>query len=115
MVVIELKNRKADEVYDNVEQMPTFLGGNIETFRQWLMQQIRYPAEAIEAGIGGTVLIKFIIGTDGSIEPSTLEIMRSPHEILSSEVIRRIEAHASRRRQRRTRPDSARDETISTK
>ena len=88
VVVIELKDRQADEVYDNVEQMPTFLGGNIETFRQWLMQQIRYPAEAIEAGIGGTVLIKFIIGTDGSIEPSTLEIMRSPHEILSSEVIR---------------------------
>ncbi len=85
VVVIELKDRQA-EVYDNVEQMPTFLGGNIETFRQWLMQQIRYPAEAIEAGIGGTVLIKFIIG--GSIEPSTLEIMRSPHEILSSEVIR---------------------------
>ena len=88
VVVIELKNRQADEVYDNVEQMPTFLGGNIETFRELLMQQIRYPAEAIEAGIGGTVLIKFIIGTDGSIEPSTLEIMRSPHEILSSEVIR---------------------------
>ena len=87
VVVIELKGSE-ESVYTSVDKMPTFLDGDINTFRQWVMQQVRYPAQATEQNIQGNVLVKFIIGKDGLIELSNIEILSSPSEILSDEVIR---------------------------
>lgn len=87
VIVITLKS-KDETVYTSVDQMPSFLGGDINTFRQWVMQQVRYPAQAMEQNIQGNVIAKFIIGKDGLIELSNIEILRSPSEILSEEVTR---------------------------
>lgn len=87
VIVITLKS-KDETVYTSVDQMPSFLGGDIDTFRQWVMQQVRYPAQAMEQNIQGNVIAKFIIGKDGLIELSNIEILRSPSEILSEEVTR---------------------------
>lgn len=87
VIVITLKS-KDETVYTSVDQNPAFLGGDINTFRQWVMQQMRYPAQAMEQNIQGNVVVKFIIGKDGLIELSNIEILSSPSEILSEEVVR---------------------------
>lgn len=77
-----------DEIYISADEMPTFLGGDLDTFRQWAQQQVRYPEAALQSGIQGNVVAKFVIGKDGLIESSNIEILQSPDAMLSDEVIR---------------------------
>lgn len=86
--VIIVSLRSADEeCYIKADEMPTFLGGDINTFRQWAQQQVRYPEHALNKNIQGDVLAKFVIGKDGLIE-SHIEILSSPDASLTEEVIR---------------------------
>lgn len=54
------------KVFTLVEQMPTFPGGT-KGIMDYLHDHIHYPAAARENGIQGTVVIQFIIGTDGHL------------------------------------------------
>jgi protein TonB len=47
-----------------VNEMPKFPGGNIGDY---LAKQLRYPAEAVQLGIHGTVYASFVIERDGSV------------------------------------------------
>lgn len=87
-VVIVKLHSPDDEVRVIADEMPTFLGGNLNTFRQWVQQQVRYPEAAMNKGIQGDVVVKFVIGKDGLIESSNIEILKSPDALLSDEVIR---------------------------
>ncbi|MBR4996043.1 MAG: TonB family protein [Alistipes sp.] len=69
-----------------VDKMPTFQGGDLNKFRNWVQNQVRYPAEAIEAGISGRVVCSFIVEKDGSL--SEFAVMRTPDKILGDEVVR---------------------------
>lgn len=75
-----------DEAFVKVEQMPTFEGGNLLTFRNWVMSQIRYPQIAVENNISGRVLVSFVIEKDGSL--SNILVLQTPHSSLSDEVVR---------------------------
>ena len=66
--------------------MPTFQGGDINSFRTWVMQRLQYPARAAENNIQGRVTVQFIVGKDGSI--TKIVVLSSPDESLSDEVIR---------------------------
>ena len=57
----------ARKVYDTVEVMPQFPGGEKEMY-QFFNQNIRYPAEAREFNIQGKVLAQFIVEPDGAID-----------------------------------------------
>lgn len=76
----------SEEIFKVVEEMPRFPGcedaanlsrearNNCATRKmlEFIYNNIRYPAQAREAGIEGTVVISFIVETDGSItEPKT--------------------------------------------
>ena len=67
---------------------PTFEGGDLMKFAYWVNAQIKYPEEAIEKEITGRVLVEFFVETDGSVTFS--QVLKSPHEVLSNEVIRVI-------------------------
>jgi periplasmic protein TonB len=54
-----------------VEQMPEFPGGEAEMYR-YLMMNIKYPPVARDAGISGTVYLKFVVNKDGSISGITI-------------------------------------------
>lgn len=54
------------EVFQFVEQMPEFPGGDNELMR-YIRTNIHYPAVAKENGIEGKVIINFIINKDGKI------------------------------------------------
>ncbi len=55
-----------DKVFQFVEQMPSFPGGQ-EALMKYLSDHIRYPAIARENGIQGTVVVQFVVNTDGTI------------------------------------------------
>ncbi len=66
--------------------MPTFEGGDVQTFRYWLMRQLTYPDAAIEEGAQGRVLAHFVIDKKGRLVDATIESSPSVH--LSQEVLR---------------------------
>ncbi|MBK7761794.1 MAG: TonB family protein [Bacteroidetes bacterium] len=55
-----------EEVYDFVEQMAEFPGGE-NALMKFLSQNIKYPNAARENNIKGRVFVEFIVHTDGSI------------------------------------------------
>ena len=36
--------------------MPSFQGGDINTFRRWIAENVKYPQEALENGVSGRVV-----------------------------------------------------------
>lgn len=81
--------QSGDDTFLVAETMPKFQGGDLNTYRTWLQQQVRYPAEALAKNIAGRVVATFVIEKDGSI--SNINILQSPDKLLTDEA-RRIMA-----------------------
>lgn len=77
----------SNRVYDVVEQMPSFPGGN-SGLMTYLNQNIRYPAEAQETCAQGRVVVSFVVGKDGHI--SDVTVVRSVDPSLDKEAVRVI-------------------------
>jgi periplasmic protein TonB len=71
-----------------VEVMPTFKGGDLNKFRDWVGQRTRYPEEAITNKIRGTVFLTFIVEKDGSV--SNVTVIKGVHPMLDDEAVRAI-------------------------
>ena len=76
------------EAFLIVEEMPRFMGGDINKFRQWVMRRAIYPEEAINNNIKGTVVITFIVERDGSV--SNVTVVKEVHPLLDNEAKRVI-------------------------
>ncbi|SDA91324.1 TonB family C-terminal domain-containing protein [Algoriphagus alkaliphilus] len=63
----------ADQIFDVVEQQPNPPGG-MSGWNQYLAKNLQYPFQARRMGIEGTVIVVFVIKTDGSIHD--VEILR---------------------------------------
>ena len=70
---------------DSLDVMPTFQNQGVETFVYWVMTNVEYPAEAIEAGVEGRVLVSFVIYPDGKMRD--YEVIETPTIPLSTAVI----------------------------
>ena len=70
------------------EVMPSFRGGDITAFRNWIQMHIKYPAEALKAKLYGRVVASFVIEKDGSV--SNIQILQSPGKPLADEARRVI-------------------------
>ena len=66
-----------DQPFLIAETMPSFQGGDLNKFRAWVQQNIRFPQIALENGIQGRVVLSFVI-----------EVLQSPDRSLSDEAIR---------------------------
>ncbi len=75
-----------DAPFLTAEVMPSFRGGDLMTFRNWVMERLRYPTIAQENGISGRVVAQFVIERDGSL--SNIQILQSPDRSLSDEAVR---------------------------
>ncbi len=71
-----------------VETMPTFRGGDLNVFRNWVMKRTHYPEEAIVNKIKGTVYLTFIVEKDGSV--SNITIIKGVHPLLDDEAVKAI-------------------------
>lgn len=89
VLVVDLVDK--EEVFIMVDTMPMFMNGDISTFRNWVMQNIRYPEAALQAGIQGAVFVQFVVGSDGYISPDRISILQSPDDTLRDEVLRVIQ------------------------
>lgn len=60
------KNSQEEVVFAVVEKMPEYPGGE-EARIKFMVENIKYPANAREKGVQGTVFISFVVEKDGSI------------------------------------------------
>lgn len=74
-----------EKPYDFVEQPPQFPGGEKELMK-WLNTNIKYPLIALERGIEGRVILRFIVSADGSV--SGVEVQRSLDPSCDREAVR---------------------------
>ena len=70
-VVIE--EEKADQIFDVVESPPNPPGG-MSGWNKYLSNNLKYPTQARRMGVEGTVIVVFVINTDGSIQD--VEVLR---------------------------------------
>lgn len=59
------------EVFTFVEEPPTFPGGQ-EALALFLSKNIRYPKEAREKNITGTVFVQFVVDADGTVKDAKI-------------------------------------------
>jgi protein TonB len=64
--IVEEERVQQEKPFVVVEQMPSFPGGDSE-LRKFLSENLTYPLSAQENGIQGRVIIRFVVGKDGSI------------------------------------------------
>lgn len=79
----------SEKVYDHVEQMPQFPGGETELL-QWVSSHIQYPVSCQEANIQGRVVVQFVVKKDGSI--GQVKVVRPKDPDLDKEAIRVIKS-----------------------
>ena len=83
--MIENNDVNDDDICINVDQNPSFPGGN-EALMKWLSENLTYPKSAQENGIQGRVLVEFVVNKDGSIvEP---KVLRRVDPALDKEALR---------------------------
>lgn len=79
------KEEVANKVFDIVEEMPSFPGGN-GALMSYLQSNVKYPIVAQENGVQGRVQIGFVVEPDGSI--SGVKVVRSVDPSLDKEAMR---------------------------
>ena len=70
--------------------MPTFRGGDVNFFREWVQRNVNYPDIAVENGIQGKVFVSFVVDKEGNI--SEVNILRGVDPCLDDEVIRVVQS-----------------------
>lgn len=83
-----VKAEPADQqdVFMIVEDMPTFLGGDVQAFAAWVKERVVYPEKAKKDGIQGKVFLGFVIEPDGSLSNTT--VLRGVEPSIDAEAVR---------------------------
>ena len=84
------KNVQVDEevdqaIFEVVEEQPEFPGG-MEALLKYLAKNINYPESAVDNGIQGKVMVRFVVERDGSV--SAVETYKSVDPALDKEAER---------------------------
>ena len=82
-------NENTNKVYEVVDQMPSFTGGQ-DALNLFLANNVKYPVAAAENGIQGCVRVGFIVECDGSL--SNVKVERSVDPALDKEAVRVVKA-----------------------
>ena len=82
---VVIQEEKKPEIFQHVEVPPTFPGGDKELMK-WLQDNMVYPVVAQEQGIQGRVILRFVVGPDGSV--GSVEVQRSLDPSCDKEAIR---------------------------
>ena len=108
--VAEKKDRTSEGVvaYYDCDQRPMFLNSADprQFLEKWVYQYLRYPPEAVENGIQGTVQVNFVIDKDGKVRD--VKVAKSVDPLLDEEAVRVVSASP------KWRPGRLRGEKVST-
>ena len=90
-VITQPEPPKAEEnrVFEVVEQMPAFPGGDVALMR-YLQENTRYPTIAAENGVQGRVVVGFVVEKDGSI--TDVRVIKSQDPALDHEAVRVVKS-----------------------
>jgi protein TonB len=55
-----------------VEQVPVFRGGSMSSLSKYIQKQLKWPAKASKADVGGRLFISFTVGEDGLVRNATV-------------------------------------------
>lgn len=77
---------QSQKTFGYAERMPSFKGGDMVKFRDWVEKQIVYPESAVLGKISGVVVLGFTIERDGSV--CDIQVKQSPDACLSDEAVR---------------------------
>ena len=77
--------QQEEVIFQVVEEMPKFPGG-LQEAMVFIGKNIKYPVEAQQAKIEGRVIVRFVVGRDGSV--SDVEVMRGVSPELDAEAVR---------------------------
>ena len=83
------KHEEENKVFDVVEQMPSFPGGQAALI-QWLSSNMKYPTIAAENGVQGRVIVQFVVEKDGSV--TDVHVAKSVDPSLDKEAARVVKA-----------------------
>lgn len=81
------KNDDANEIFDVVEEAPTYPGG-MPGWSAYLGENLKYPKAAKERGAEGTSIVAFVINKNGEL--SDIELIRGFDDDCDAEAIRVI-------------------------
>ena len=70
---IEEEEVVEQEIFQIVEEMPTFPGGE-QKLMEYVVKNVKYPQIAKETGIKGRVFVSFVVEPDGSV--SNVKVLR---------------------------------------
>ena len=94
VVVIALKHSEEEEVFIFAEVMPSYMGGDLNTFRSWVIQHLRYPDEALKNGWQDNVVVQFVVNREGYITYDSIDVIQSKYSVLAEEVKRVVASTA---------------------
>jgi TonB family protein len=72
------------------DKWPTFKGKDANAFSSWVTSRLKYPKDAKDAHVDGTVLVKFVVGTNGGIQE--VEVEKGVFPSLDAEAVRVIKS-----------------------
>jgi protein TonB len=81
---------ETDEPFYIVEVMPSFRGGDLNKFREWVMKRTNYPQAAVDNRIQGKVYLTFVVETDGSV--SNVTVVKGVDPLIDNEAVRTIKS-----------------------
>lgn len=91
LVVFEEEEEAAEEeVFVIVEDMPSFKGGDLNEFRNWVAKNLKYPEIAAENGIQGRVFVQFAVNAKGEVVD--VNVVRGVDPALDAEAVRVIKS-----------------------
>jgi TonB family protein len=79
--------QKEVKIYNYTDVMPQFPGGE-RALLKWLEENVDYPSTAVEQGIQGKVILRFVINPEGKIENVTVQ--KSVDPALDKEAVRAV-------------------------
>lgn len=85
----KMEQVRQDGVYYFADQMPVYPGGQT-AIMQYLTKEVKYPAEALEKGISGSVLVQFVVGKKGKL--SDFKVVRGVDPLLDAEALRTVKS-----------------------
>lgn len=85
----EPPKQEEEKVFDVVEQMPSFPGGQAEMMK-WINENMKYPVIAAENGVQGRVVVQFVVEKNGSV--TDVHVVKSVDPSLDKEAVRVVKA-----------------------
>jgi len=77
-----------EQVFIVVEKPATFQGGDVNSFRDWVTKNLKYPDIAVKKGIAGKVYVQYAINSKGDVVD--VKVVRGVDPSLDKEAIRVI-------------------------